>query len=140
MNQQAKETLRDAGLLVLRVGLGVMFMLHGWGKISGGMEMWEKLGGAMANLGITFMPAFWGFMAAFAEFGGGLMLALGLLTRVAGFLMFFTMIVAVTVHVSKGDDMGGWSHAAEAGIVFFSLILIGPGAFSADAILFKKKN
>lgn len=140
MNQQAKETLRDAGLLTLRVGLGVMFMLHGWGKITGGMEMWERLGGAMANLGITFMPAFWGFMAAFAEFGGGLMLALGLLTRVAGFLMFFTMIVAVTVHVAKGDDMGGWSHAAEAGIVFFSLILIGPGAFSIDAYLFGKKN
>ncbi len=127
---------RDLGLLFLRIGIGVMFMLHGWPKITGGVEMWTKIGGSMANLGIDFAPAFWGFMAAFAEFFGGLFLVLGLFFRVTNFLLVFTMIVAAIVHLKGDDGFGGASHAIEAGILFFSLIFIGPGRYSLDAKYF----
>ncbi len=73
----------DAGLLILRVGIGVMFMIHGWPKLSGGPEVWVKLGGAIGVFGITFAPTFWGLMAAVSEFAGGLMPALGLRNRPA---------------------------------------------------------
>ncbi|KXK47195.1 MAG: hypothetical protein UZ05_CHB002002263 [Chlorobi bacterium OLB5] len=47
----------DAGILFLRIGIGFAFIfVHGWGKIMGGPELWGKLGGSMANLGITFAP------------------------------------------------------------------------------------
>ena len=77
------EKYRDEGLLILRIGLGIMFILHGLPKMMGGPEQWAGLGMAMGNLGITFAPAFWGFMAAFAELVGGICLLLGIMLRPA---------------------------------------------------------
>ena len=126
------DELRDHGLLFVRVGLGLMFVAHGWPKLVGGPDKWEKLGGAMATFGIDFVPTFWGFMAAFAEVGGGLLLAVGLATRPALALLFMTMVVATAKHLAAGDDFRKWSHAAEAAIMFAGLFLIGPGRFSLD--------
>lgn len=131
---------RDLGLLILRIGIGVMFMIHGWPKIAGGMEMWTGLGGSMSNLGIEFAPAFWGFMAAFAEFFGGLLLAWGLFFRVTNLLLVFTMIVAALVHLKGEDGFGGASHAIEAGILFFSFLFIGPGRYSLDEKFFPENQ
>ncbi len=47
----------DEGLLFLRVGLGIMFVLHGWPKMFGGLKQWAGLGMAMGNLGIGFAAA-----------------------------------------------------------------------------------
>ena len=132
------DTLRDLGLLLIRVGVGLSFMLHGWPKLVGGPQRWERTGRAMAELGVDFAPQFWGFMAGFAEFGGGLALALGLATRPALLMLAFTMIVAATKHIGAGDGFGGWSHAVEAGITFVGLLLVGPGRFSLDHRLFDR--
>ena len=131
---------RNIGFLILRFGIGIMFMYHGWGKISAGPAVWEKVGGAMANLGISFMPSVFGLMAAFSEFGGGACLILGLFFRPACFFMFFTMAVATTMHLSQGDGLNVASHAIESGILFLSLIFIGPGAHSLDEKLKNSKK
>ena len=123
---------RDAGLLVLRIGIGVMFMLHGFPKVMGGPEGWTRIGAATAAIGLDFAPTFMGFIAAMAEFGGGLLLVLGLLTRPACALLCITMLVATIMHVQNEDGFNRYSHALEAAIVFFSLLLIGPGRFSLD--------
>ncbi len=115
-----------------------MFMFHGYSKVLGGPESWTRLGGAMTVVGINFIPVFWGFMAALSEFGGGLLLALGLFTRSASFFLMMTMIVATLMHISNGDSFGRFSHALEAAILFFSLLLIGPGKISLDTRLFGK--
>jgi putative oxidoreductase len=129
------EKLRDLGLLVARVGVGGSFVGHGWPKISGGPEMWEKLGGAMTHVGIDFWPVAWGFAAAASEFAGGILLALGLLFRPACAAMAFTMAVAAFMHHSEGDGFGGWSHAFEAGVVFSALLLTGPGKLALEVRL-----
>ena len=46
--------------------------------------------------------------------------------------MLLTMTVAAAMHLGKGDGLKGASHAIEAGVVFLSLILIGPGTYSID--------
>lgn len=133
------EKLKDLGLLVARVGLGLAFVKHGWPKITGGPEKWAKLGEAMSHLGVDFWPTFWGFMAAFAEFGGGILLALGLAFRPAAGMMAITMGVAAYMHHSSGDGFGGWSHAAEDGVMFVALLLIGPGRYALEVRLRKSE-
>jgi putative oxidoreductase len=123
---------RDTGLLILRVGIGVMFMCHGYPKIAGGPEVWARVGGAMSALGVNFGHAAMGLVAGLSECGGGLLLVLGLFTRPACFFMLSTMIVATVMHLRGGDPFVKYSHALEAGILFFSLLLIGPGKFSLD--------
>ncbi len=131
---------RDFGLFLLRVGTGVAFMMHGLPKLQGGPEYWEQIGTAMANLGITFAPVFWGFMAALAEFGGGLLLLMGLFLRPVTLALFITMAVATVMHIKKGDDFNTYSHALEAGILFISLLFIGPGRFSLDQQFFRSRK
>ncbi|MDJ0625846.1 MAG: DoxX family protein [Candidatus Caenarcaniphilales bacterium] len=120
------------GLLFLRVAFGIMFLFHGYPKIVGGVDEWIKLGQVMEMIGITFAPEFWGFMAAFAEFFGGILLILGFFFRPACLLLFCTMAMATTMHILKGDEFNIFSHALEDAIVFFSLFFVGPGSFSID--------
>lgn len=134
------EKYQNVGFLILRLGIGLMFMFHGQGKLFAGPAMWEKIGGAMAHWGIpSSLFTFFGFLAACSEFFGGLCLILGLFFRPACFFLFLTMLVAATMHLSQGDGMNKASHAIEASILFFSLIFIGPGAYTLDEKLKKVK-
>ena len=122
----------DLGLLIVRVGVGAMFMTHGIPKLAKGPEGWERLGHTMRLLGVDVAPAFWGLAAGLAETLGGLMLVLGLWTRAVCIPLIFTMLMAAWQHLSKGDGLGKASHAIEAGFLFIGLMLIGPGRFSID--------
>jgi putative oxidoreductase len=131
---------KNFGLLILRIGVGISFFLvHGLPKIQGGPALWEKLGGSMGNLGIDFAPMFWGFMAAASEFGGGLLLILGLFTRTSSAFLAFTMLVAAANHLSAMDPWGRVFHPIEMMVVFIALIFLGAGKYSIDALMNKNK-
>lgn len=117
----------------MRVGLGTMFVLHGWPKLAGGAKSWAKLGAEMKHVGIDFAPEVWGFAAGISELGGGILLALGLLFRPACIALIGTMAVAALSHLAKGQPIIRASHAIEAGITFAGLFFMGPGKFSLDA-------
>jgi putative oxidoreductase len=122
---------RDFGLLILRVGLGAMFIaVHGWPKMVGGPERWEALG---TSAGLPLLPVAWGFLAAFAETVGALFLLLGFFTRYALVLLIVTMVMATSFHLGRGDGLKGSAHAIEMGIVFIALFLTGPGKYSIDS-------
>ena len=142
MNSIADDEFRDYGLLLLRIGIGLMFVaVHGFPKISGGVETWAGLGKTFnAVTGIPFIPVFWGFMAAISEFGGGICLITGILFRPACALMLFTMFVAVTMNFRGGYGFSGASQALELGIVLLSLIFIGSGRFTLPNLLHSKKQ
>jgi putative oxidoreductase len=126
----------DFGLLLLRLGIGCsMVIFHGYGKMMGGPERWEGIGASMGVLGITFLPVFWGFMAAFAEFVCSILLILGPLFRLAAMLLAFSMFVAVLRHLNLPDDnpRSGWSgasHALELLVVYATLFFTGAGRFA----------
>jgi putative oxidoreductase len=131
---------RDQGLLLLRIGLGCMFIYHGAPKMFAGPELWLKLGMAMGFLGIHFLPTFWGFMAAFAEFFGGIFLIGGLLFRPICLMLLIDMLVATSMHFGSHQGLSVASHAIEDGIVFLSLLFIGPGALSLDQWLSRRSR
>ncbi|MBL7719060.1 MAG: DoxX family protein [Flavipsychrobacter sp.] len=120
------------GLLLIRLVLGAMMLTHGFKKLAGGSAAWEKLGGAMGHFGIHAYPTFWGFMATFAESVCALLVILGLWFRPAAILITFTMIVATTVHLKKGDAIGDMELAIIYTFCYMGLILVGPGKYSVD--------
>jgi len=124
----------DYGLLIIRLGIGIMFMLHGYPKLLGGTETWSQIGASMGNIGIHFAPTFWGFMAAFAEFVGGFCLVIGFLFRPALAMLIFTMFIAVLMHYTNGDGMKGYSHALESAFVFIGLFISGPGKYALKIV------
>lgn len=140
MFSKALDKYRDVGLLILRIGIGGMMIFHGAPKMFGGPERWEGTGKAMAVIGINFLPVLWGFLASFAEFAGGIFIIFGLFFRPMSFMIFFTMLIASLRGLSRGNGLRGAAHSIEVGIVFLSLIFIGPGKYSLDELLKKRKS
>ena len=128
---------KDFGLLLIRLGVGIgMLVFHGYDKIMGGPERWEGTGGAMANLGIAFAPMVWGFLAAFAESVGSILIMLGPLFRFATLLLAFNMFVAIMMHVNlpAENPSSGFPGAEKAMlylVVYLGLFFTGPGRFAA---------
>ena len=125
------------GLLLLRIiGGSMMVYNHGWGKIKAGPEKWNRLGHALTDIiGFEFLSTFFGFMAAFSESVCALLIIIGLFTRPASILLFFTMFVAIMNHIMD-------SEMPELAIMYclLSLVLIlsGPGKLSLDQMWFSK--
>lgn len=126
----------DAGLLVLRAGIGALFMiLHGYPKLAGGPDKWASVGRAVGYLGIDFGYTAWGFAAAVTETLGGLLLILGWAHRPAALALFVTMCVA-SIWKFYPEPLGGWSsaaHPAAMAVVCLGLLFTGPGKYSLDA-------
>ena len=129
--------LTDFALLVLRAGLGiVMFAAHGLDKLS---NYGEKAEGFPAVLGMS--PAFALALAAFAEGICSLLLALGLVSRFAALMLSVTMAVAFGIahkFALTGPSSGEMAFIYLAG--FVTVLIAGPGRFSIDAVLFRKKG
>lgn len=119
--------------LVLRVGLGTTHVFsHGLPKLVE-PDRWESTGRAMANLGIGFAPAFWGFMAGATEAVGGLLLILGLFVRPTSVVLLFVLFVATVQNlVNAGNLTGGRAHPIDAGIGLLALLILGAGKYSLD--------
>ncbi len=138
----SKEAInKDLGLFILRLGVGLsMAIFHGYGKIAGGPERWERIGGAIGNLGISFLPTLWGFLAAFSEFFCSIFLILGILFRPAALFLACTMFIATLNHLNLPADapnsgFSGASHAIELMAVYIALLFLGSGKFTVTSKL-----
>lgn len=137
MLTNASTKFHHVGILLLRIGIGLSYAInHGYRKIFGGPELWESYGENMRLLGIDFAPQFWGFMAGFAEFAGGIFLAIGLFTRPFAAMLSFTMIIAI---LKKQAEDASFTYPLEMLIVVFSLMIIGAGKYSLDHHIRLKK-
>lgn len=127
------------GILIFRLLIGFAFIMHGWPKLIGGPERWEKIGSAMSNMGISFAPEFWGLCAALAEFGGGLLLITGLFFRPACAFLVFTMFIAALKGYTAGSGAYlDFSYPAEIGAVLLAFFFIGPGKHTLTQLFTKK--
>lgn len=128
--------------LALRIPLGLVFMAHGSQKLFswfGGYGL-EGTGQWMASIGLE--PGYlMALLSGSAEFFGGLLILLGLLTRPAAFVLALTMLVAiVAVHLPNGLFMA--NNGYEFGLVLLagsiSLLIAGSGDVAVDKVLAQK--
>lgn len=125
----------SVGLLLLRLVMGTAFVFHGWPKI-------QNPSGWMGP--DAAFPTALVILAAVAEFGGGIALILGLLTRLAVLGIASVMTVAVfMVHMPQGDPFvgkGGESYELPAVYLACTVLflLLGPGRYSVDALIFRQ--
>ena len=127
-------------LLVARLGVGCEFFLSGWGKL----HRLNELIGYFGKLGIP-APSIQAPFIATLEFAGGFLLMLGLGTRIFGFLLGCTMIVAILTAINfAGKGLADFLYLAEwlLLLLLFGFVFSGGGKASVDAIIAKrmKKN
>jgi len=124
----------NIGIFVLRVVAGLsMAINHGYGKLTH-----FSTTSAQQSSNIYHLP---GNVAAgllvFAEFFCALLIVLGLVTRLAAFALVIAMGTAFFV-AHKGQLFAKGSEASALFLViFFALLLVGPGKFSADKLIGK---
>jgi putative oxidoreductase len=121
--------LQPLGLLVLRLALGVIMIAHGWQKIS---DHTHGIAGMMHQLGL---PPFMAYLVVAAEFGGGILVLIGFLTRIAALAIFIDMLVAILkVHLPHGlfSINGGFEFPLACAAIAFALIFSGAGPIAID--------
>jgi putative oxidoreductase len=135
-------------LLLLRVGTGALFVLHGYPKMTH-LQQWASL---------LKMPVFLCFLSAFSMLAGGMCLIVGLFTPLASTAIFGSMAVAIYLDIVRGlplvaadpylippgeyqgqngtGEPPSWEKASMYCLMLMSIAVLGPGAFSIDALLF----
>ncbi len=129
----------DLALTIIRIAVGLVLAGHGAQKLFGafegpGLARWH---GAVASMGFA-QPRLFATLAAFAEFFGGLLLAIGLLVPIAAAMLAIDMAVAIVkVHWSKGMWVanGGYEYPLVLFVVLAVLGLAGATRYSVDGAL-----
>ena len=122
--------LQPLALLVMRLALGAVMVGHGYHKVFGGLHHHVQL---VTSLGL---PAWTAYLSAFTEFFGGLLVLLGLFTRVAAFAICIDLAVAIAkVHFHNGlMGTNGYEFPLALAALAFGLIFLGGGAIAFDHI------
>jgi putative oxidoreductase len=128
------DRLQPLALLLMRLALGAIMVAHGYHKVFGGLHHHAQM---VASLGL---PAWLGYVSAFTEFFGGLLILVGLFTRVAALGVCLDLFVAIwKVHLHNGliggPDRPGYEFALAAFALAFAIIFFGGGPIAIDHVL-----
>ncbi|WP_413724847.1 DoxX family protein [Sodalis sp. RH16] len=120
----------DAGKLLLRLTFGILVLFHGYAKTQNGVG-W--IAGLLQTHGL---PGFIAYGAYIGEIVAPIMIIVGFLTRLAGLVFAFNLLVATLLvgldHFFKVTEVGAWALETEA-LYFFgglAIMLIGPGKYA----------
>ena len=128
------DRLQPLALFLMRLTLGCIMTVHGYHKVFGGLQHFAHMVGGMG------LPVWLGYVAAFAELLGGLLLIVGFFTRPAAIVVCIDLVVAIwKVHLHNGlmgsPDHPGFEFPLAAATLAFALIFFGAGPISIDHVL-----
>jgi putative oxidoreductase len=120
-------SLQPWGALLLRLVLGLSMTVHGYEKVVSHSAL-----NHFAHYVVTLGLPYWlGYVSAYTEFIGGILVVLGLLTRFAAGLIAINMLVALfTVGIHQG--FGIYNYIMELAAIAIMLLLYGAGAMALD--------
>ncbi|WP_024561684.1 DoxX family protein [Franconibacter pulveris 601] len=124
----------DVGILVARILMPILFIVAGWGKITG-------YAGTQQYMEAMGVPGFLLPLTILLEFGGGLAIIFGFLTRTTAIITaLFTLMTAFIFHIDFSQAPNSIMFMKNLTIAggFLLLAITGPGAFSLDRVLNKK--
>ena len=119
----------DLAALALRLSSGVLFLAHGWMKVSlftipGTIAFFESLG----------LPGFFFFFSILGELGGGLLLIAGVAVRLVSVPLIAILLGSVWAHAGFGwtfsNEGGGWEFPLFWAVVQGVIALLGAGAYA----------
>ena len=127
------------GLAILRVVLGIAMLVHGWSKLSGGVDNVAGFFGEM--LGIP-APELMAWVVTIVELVGGILLVVGFLTQIVGILIALDMLGAILfAFLLRGEPFINengfisWEKEAVFGAAALCIALAGPGVWSVDDVV-----
>ncbi len=137
MNNSTLTKNHDLALLLLRIGVGFVFIVAGWGKLTG----IEGVQGFFGNLGIP-LPGIMAWVVALVEFIGGIMVLIGAKARIPNLLLAFIMLVAIFTTKLGDFDISGAGLRVDVLmlLITLSLAIMGSGKYSVDAKFLNKSN
>ena len=134
---ESLEKLKPLALLLLRLGLGIIFVFHGYPKLF--THTRETMQG-FSHMGF---PGYFAYIAGVFEFFGGLLLIVGLFTRVAGLLLAIEMAVAlvkVNGIIANPMAVDSYQFPLACAVGSFALVALGAGPISLDHAVFANKR
>jgi putative oxidoreductase len=132
------ESWREIAYALVRVIIGYILFMHGWGKVTGAGA--AGIGAFMAKNGLEPGLAF-AYAAMFLETVGAICIIIGLFTRFfAAALAIELGIAFLAVHLSHGfaAGKGGFEYVLLLGIVMFAIAIRGGGPYSVDRMIGKE--
>jgi putative oxidoreductase len=120
-------SLQPCGALFMRLVLGIAIAMYGYQKVvpHGALTRHVHM---VAGIGL---PAWLGYVSAYAELIGGILLILGLFTRLAAAFIAINMFVAFfTVGIHHG--LGSFDYTLAFAAIAVMLLFYGPGALAID--------
>ncbi len=129
---QQRNVAYATAMLLLRLAIGSVMIAHGWAKIHHGVSHHVQF---VQSLG---MPGWLAYASVAAELGGGLLVVVGLLTRLASLVILIDMLVAIfKVHLPNGltgagPGKAGFEFPMVLAVISLVLLLLGAGPIAAD--------
>ena len=129
--------LKPLALLLLRFGLGIIFVSHGYPKLFGHTQQW------IGNFQHMGFPGYFAYVSGILEFFGGLLLMAGLFTQVAGLLLAVEMAIAIwRVHLPQGSVLAvhNYEFPLALAVGAFTLATVDAGILSIDHAIFGSRG
>ena len=133
---KSKPDYINFGLLFYRFALGISMFYHGYLKYVSGEQGLYKVGAMLSALGVPIgFEVILGTIASYAEMVGGILIIIGLFTRIGSLLIIGTLAVATILNLN--GNFFSWDYPSQMGFGAIMLFFAGAGRYSLDKALFK---